>query len=71
MHLPSFQKLEPYIIRSEKIKNLVRISALLKNISILPITLRAKQDQFYTNFKGIFHEEKNSLMLIKSKLFNV
>jgi len=46
MHLPFFQKLLLDVIKNEKMKNLVRRGALLKNISILHFMPRAKQDQF-------------------------
>jgi len=45
MHLPFFQKLLRDKLENEKMENLVRSGALFKNISILPLVMRAKQDQ--------------------------
>jgi len=46
MHSPSFKIWLLDVLKNEEMKNLVRRGALLKNISILAIMMRAKQDQF-------------------------
>jgi hypothetical protein len=58
MHCPYFEITFLDITINKKLKNHVRICALLKNNSILFIPDRAKQTQFWTRLKIIICEER-------------